>query len=133
MSKQDFDIHSSGAYYFEMARTAFSLRLPLAERAALETLSKIEGRPMNHLLNDAVKNYLSQSGERERSLEENLERLRAYRSRDPEFKQAITAFVESELREQDPVEGVPVRGNFVNGELVETGPAQKKIRELLNA
>lgn len=88
---------------------------------------------MNHLLNDAVKSYLSQSGERERNLEENLERLHAYRKRDPEFKQAIAAFVEAELREEDPVEGVPVRGSFVNGKLVEAGPAQKKIRELLNA
>jgi addiction module RelB/DinJ family antitoxin len=70
---------------------------------------------------------------RERSLEENLERLRAYRKRDPEFKLAIAAFVEGELREDDPAEGVPVRGKFIDGQLVETGPAQKKIRELLNA
>ena len=116
-----------------MARSAFTLRLPSAERDALETLSKIEGRPMNHLLNDAVKSYLRRTGEQERSLNENLERLRAYRKRDPEFKKAIAAFVEAELREADPVEGVPVRGSFVDGQLVEAGPAQTKIRELLNA
>jgi predicted DNA-binding protein len=116
-----------------MATTAFTLRLPSEERAALETLSKIEGRPMNHLLNDAVKSYLLQSGKKERSLEENLERLRAYRKRDPEFKLAMAAFVEGELREDDPAEGVPVRGKFVDGQLVEAGPAQKKIREILNA
>ncbi|HEY5329604.1 MAG TPA: hypothetical protein VIJ79_06950 [Acidobacteriaceae bacterium] len=88
---------------------------------------------MNQLLNDAVRSYLSHSGPRERSLEENLERLRAYRKRDPEFKAAMADFVQAELAEEDPMDGVPVRGEFVAGEFVEAGPAQKKIRELLNA
>jgi hypothetical protein len=88
---------------------------------------------MNQLLNEAVKSYLSRTSPKERSLEENLERLRVYRQRDPEFKAAMADFVAAELSEEDPMEGVPVRGEFIGGEFVEAGPAQKKIRELLNA
>ena len=88
---------------------------------------------MNQLLNEAVKSYLSHSSPKERSLEESLERLRAYRNRDPEFKAAMADFVTAELAEEDPMEGVPLRGEFVAGEFVEAGPVQKKIRELLNA
>jgi hypothetical protein len=55
------------------------------ERAALEHLSKVEGRPMNQLLNEAIKSYLSRKGRKERSLEANLAALRAYRKQDPGF------------------------------------------------
>jgi hypothetical protein len=37
---------------------------------------------MDQLLNEAVKSYLSRRGRKERSLEENLARLRTYRERD---------------------------------------------------
>jgi len=41
--------------------------------------------------------------------------------------------VESEAGLDDPVEGEPVDGQFVNGELAPIGPAQSRIRELLGA
>jgi len=116
-----------------MARVPFTLRIDAEERAALEDLSRIEGRPVNQLLNEAVKSFLSRRGPRERSLETTLARLRAYRERDPGFKRAIAAFVESEAGLDDPVEGEPVDGQFVNGELAPIGPAQSRIRELLGA
>ncbi len=41
-----------------MARVAFTLRIDAEERAALENLSKVERRPANQLLNEAVRNFL---------------------------------------------------------------------------
>jgi predicted transcriptional regulator len=116
-----------------MTRIAFTLRLPSDERAALENLSKIEGRPINQLLNEAVKSYLSRRGRKERSLEENLTRLRTYRERDPGFRNAIAAFVECDASFDDPLEGAPIEGQLVDGEFRAAGPAQSKIRELLGA
>lgn len=100
---------------------------------ALEILSKIEKRPINRLLNEAIKVYLKGRGSKERSLETNLERLRAYRRRDPGFKKAIAAFVEAEATHQDPLEGEPVKGRIVDGRLEPVGPVQSRIRELLGA
>jgi len=116
-----------------MIRSAFTLRLPSDERVTLENLSKIKGRPMNQLLNEAVKSYLSRRGRKERSLEENLARLRTYRKRDPGFRNAMAAFVESDASSEDPLEGAPIEGRLVDGEFRAAGPAQSKIRELLGA
>jgi hypothetical protein len=43
-----------------MARIPFTLRIDAEERTALEHLSGLDGRPMNQLLNEAIKSYLSQ-------------------------------------------------------------------------
>jgi hypothetical protein len=112
-----------------MARIAFTLRIEAEERAALENLSKIEGRPVNQLLNEAIKSFLVRRGPRERSLEANLARLRAYRESDPGFQCAVAAFVESEASLDDPVEG-----QVVTSEPIEPiGPAQSRIRDILGA
>src|SRR5271169_3344835 len=111
-----------------MARVPFTLRIDTAERAALKHLSKIEGRPINHLLNEAIKNYLSRRGRKERSLEANLAGLRAYRSQYPGYKRAIAAFVEGEASIEDPLEGKVIEGEFVEGQLKPAGPVQRKVR-----
>jgi hypothetical protein len=112
-----------------MARIPFTLRIDAEERAALEDLSKIEGRPVNQLLNEAIKSFLTRRGPRERSLEANLARLRAYRESDSGFERAVAAFVESEASFDDPVEG-----QVVTSEPIEPiGPAQSRIRDLLGA
>jgi len=116
-----------------MARVPFTLRIDAEERAALENLSKIEGRPVNQLLNEAIKSFLIRRGPRERNLEMTLARLRAYRKRDPGWRSAMAGFVESEATLDDPLEGEPIEGQFRNGKLVAAGPAQGKIRELLGA
>jgi hypothetical protein len=103
------------------------------EREALENLSRIERRPVNQLLNEAVKSLLLRRGPRERSLDASLERLRAYRERDPEFLQAHRAFVEAEASLDDPLEGQPIEGQLVNGRVEPIGPIQSKIRERLGA
>jgi hypothetical protein len=111
-----------------MARVAFTLRIEREERIALEDLSKVVGRPINQLLNDAIKSYLHQQSPKERSLEANLERLRTYRKHDPGFQRAIAQFVEAEVSGGDPLEGEPFE------EQVDIqGPVQSRIRELLGA
>ena len=79
-----------------MSRVPFTLRIESKESDALKSLSKIEGRPINQLLNEAIKSYLSRRGQKERSLEATLASLRAYRQQDPGFKRAADAFVEAE-------------------------------------
>lgn len=116
-----------------MARVPFTLRIETEERVALENLSKIEGRPVNQLLNDAIKSFLSRRGPKERSLETTIARLRAYRERDPGFQSAIAAFVVSEATLDDPLKGELIEGQFMDGKLAPVGPAQSRIRELLGA
>ena len=116
-----------------MARIPFTLRIDQEERTALEHLSEVEGRPVNQLLNEAIKIYLSQHGSKEASLEANLSALQKYRKRDPGFGGAISAFVDAEAGLEDPFEGKPVDGQFVEGQFQPAGPVQSKIRELLRA
>ena len=116
-----------------MSRVPFTLRIDAAERAALESLSRIEGRPVNQLLNEAIKGFLSRRGPKELSLETTLASLRAYRERDPEFQNAKARFVEAEATLEDPLDGELLQGQLVGGRLVPAGPVQSRIRELLGA
>jgi hypothetical protein len=116
-----------------MARIPFTLRIDAEERIALEHLSELEGRPINQLLNDAIKIYLGQQSPKEASLEASLSALQKYRKRYPGFKHAIDAFVDAEARLDDLLEGTPVEGQFVGGQFQPAGPVQSKIRELLRA
>jgi predicted transcriptional regulator len=116
-----------------MARVALTLRIDAEERAALESLSKVERRPVNQLLNEAVRNFLLRRRPKDRSLQANLERLRACRERDPQFRRARKAFVEAEASVDDPLEGEPIEGQLVNGRVEPIGPAQSKIRDILGA
>lgn len=125
-----------------MTRKASTFRIDPTVQAALENLSRILKRPMNQLVNEAVKDYVDQRGRKvERDLEATLASLRAYRKRDPHFQTAIAAFVDAEARfgKEDPAEGKVVIEKLVNGQLVEgqpaegTGPIQTEIRRRLNA
>jgi len=115
-----------------MSRIAFTLRIDAAERNALKNLSKIEGRPINQLLNEAVRNYLGQKGQKERSLEASLHSLKAYRRKDPGFRKAMAAFVEAEAAGNDPLEGEAIEGNPEDG-VEATGPVQGKVRGVIGA
>lgn len=114
-----------------MSRTAFTLRIDAEERVALENLSRIEGRPMNQLLNEAIKGYLRQRGRKERSLEANLASLQAYRKKDPGFRKAMAEFVEAEATLDDPLEGEIIEPQSNKGK--PAGPVQSKIRDILGA
>lgn len=91
-----------------MARIPFTLRIGAEERSALESLSKIEGRPLSQLINEAIQDYLRQKGKKERATDVDLARLRAYRQQDPKFQRAIAALVEAEATVKDPLEGEPI-------------------------
>lgn len=125
-----------------MARTASSFRLDPNVQARLAHLSRVLHRPMNQLVNKAVEAFVEvQSAEVERDLESTLTALRAYRKRDPHFREAIAAAVEAEatLGKDDPAEGKIHRGKLVNGKLIETSTEeissaiQSEIDRLLNA
>lgn len=133
MSKLHIDIILPSAYAIDMTRTAFTLRIDAEERNALKNLSKIERRPINQLLIEAIKNYLGQKGREERSLEASLSSLRDYRKRDPRFRQAIAAFVETEASLKDPLEGEVIEGAVVEDLSKPTGPVQSKVREVIGA
>ena len=125
-----------------MPRKATTVRIDPLAQAALENLSQVLKRPMNQLVNEAVKDYVERrSKEVERDLEATLTNLRAYRRRDSHFDEAVAAFVDAEARlgKEDPAEGKVVIGKLVNGQLVEertiqdASPLQAAIRRLLNA
>ena len=113
-----------------MARTAFTLRIDAPERNALKSLSKVEGRPINQLLIEAIRSYLSQKGRQERALEANLKTLREYRRKDPGFKRAIAAFVEADATQKDPLEGEPVESG-IDEPSQPIGALQSKLREVI--
>ena len=114
-----------------MPQVPFTLRIPAAEREALENISKIEGRPINQLLNEAIQQYLHQPGRKERDLESRLRALREYRQKDASYQQAIDAFVEAEVSRKDPLEGeVPGSDKRRSGRV---GSLQKKIRGVIGA
>jgi hypothetical protein len=113
-----------------MARTALTLRIDAPERDALKSLSKVEGRPINQLLIEAIRSYLGQKGRRERNLEENLKTLRDYRRKDPRFRRAIAAFVEAEASQKDPLEGDPVEAGTEHPSQP-IGELQSKLREVI--
>ena len=131
MSKANIDTTHLLLYTTTMSRIAFTLRIDARERAALDHLSEVEGRPINQLLNEAIKIYLGRRGPNEHKLEANLAGLREYRNQDPGFQRAIDAFVEAEAVHKDPLEGEPINGEFVEGKFKPAGPVQSKIRELL--
>lgn len=129
MSKYYIDIISGFVYPCRMARVAYTLRIDEKERTALENLSKIEGRPVNKLLNEAIKNYLHHKGRREDALKNTLSRLEAYRREDPEFNRAALAFIKAEASLEDPLEGEVVEDPHPKA----TGPVQNRIRKILGA
>ncbi len=116
-----------------MGKAALTLRIGTEERNALRNLSKIEGRPVNQLVVEAVKRYLAQRGQKEKSLEASLALLKAYRKKDPGFEHAISAFVGAEATTKDPLEGTPFEEKTAADPLKPASPVQNKVREILGA
>lgn len=133
MSKGIIDIIYGLVYCFNVSRKPFTLRIESAERSALQNLSVLEGRPINQLLNEAIKSYLSQRGQKERDLEATLAGLRKYREQKDTIKRAIVAVVEAEMTQADPLEGELMEGQISGGRFEPAGPVQNKIRRLLGA
>ena len=99
----------------------------------LIVLGEVLERPLNKLVNEAVKEFIiKRSVQAQSELEETLRRLKALRKRDPQFKAARAKFVEAEARfgHDDTLEGEvlpPVRAAASA-----KGPVQAKVRGLLH-
>src|SRR5260370_25987778 len=78
---------------FNMPLKASIFRLDPDAQAALAHLSKLLGRPMNKLVNEAVRDYLLKTTQKERELEGTLASLRAYRERDLQVRETPAAYL----------------------------------------
>jgi predicted nucleotidyltransferase len=76
-----------------MARKASIFRLDPDTQAALVNLGRLLGRPMNKLVNEAVRDYLLKTSPKERELEGTLASLRAYRDRDVQVRETSAPYV----------------------------------------
>ena len=89
------------------ARKATTFRIDSIINSRLEKLSKLLGKSLNKLANEALEEFVNRRTlEVEHDLEETLKDLRAYRKSDPNFEHAIADFVEAEATVKlDPAEG----------------------------
>lgn len=103
---------------------ATTFRIEESTMVGLEKLSAILNKPLNKLVNEAMRDYVAHRiSEVEVDLASTLEDLRTYHQSDPDFDRSIAAFVEAEVSTtDDPAEGTVV---------AEAGPARKKILKLL--
>lgn len=108
-----------------MIRKATTYRLDPVVHASLSKLSQALGRPLNRLVNEAVSDFVARrSKEVDADLEASLEKLRAYRTSDPDFERAIADYVDAEASlKEDPAEG---------RRAVDVGSAQTRMLKLLN-
>jgi predicted nucleotidyltransferase len=67
-------------------------RLDPDAHSALLRLGKLLGRPMNKLINEAVRDYLLKTSEAESEVEQTLANLRAYRSRNLQVAEPAVAY-----------------------------------------
>jgi uncharacterized protein len=88
-----------------MPRKASLFRLDPAAQSALSQMGKLLGRPMNKLVNEAVREYLLKVSPRERELEGTLESLRAYRERDLRVTEPPVAYGGAESGNHEVVQG----------------------------
>ena len=88
-----------------MAGIPFTLRIDVAERVrSVKNLSKIEGRPINQLLNEAIKNSFPIGRARRNAVWNPPWRaLKNIGRRMPVFARAIAEFAEGEASLADPL------------------------------
>lgn len=116
---------------------AKTLRLAPEFEAGLGLLKSVLNVPINKMVNEAVGEYIQKrAAEVEIDLTGVLERVKAYRRADPQFKQALARLVKAEARHggNDPVEGVVVDLDPpTRVRKSKAGPAQRMVRGLLKA
>ena len=111
------------------APVATTVRLDRGLHEGLELLHLTLKRPVNKLINEAVRDYLAvRTAQAQQELTGLAARLEAYRLRDPGFEQAAARFVEAEaaLGAADPAEGRPLAP-----EPIAPGSARARVRKLL--
>ncbi len=78
-----------------MPRKASLFRLDPDSQSALAHLSRLLGRPVNKLVNEAVRDYLLKTSQKERELEGALASLRAYRERDLQVREPVADYLDT--------------------------------------
>jgi predicted transcriptional regulator len=104
---------------------ATTVRLQAELLAGLALLQRILKKPMNRMINEAVRSYVEhQSSQVEADLQQVLERVKAYRRSDPGYRKLWAEFVDAEARygKDDPVEG----------RIKSAGPVQTRVRDILS-
>ena len=107
---------------------ATTVRIEPRLQRGLELVQKIEKKPINKLINQAIAEMVDgMTAKIEGRLDDLLAQIKAYRRKDPNFDAAIAAFVDAEakLAGDDPAEGSVERRSG------KAGPAQAMVRELL--
>ena len=110
------------------------VRLEPALRQGLVMLQGVLKVPMNKLVNQAVGDFIKKrTAEVETDLEAVLKQVKAYRKRDPKFREAIRLTAEAEA--QAAKDGVrdPAQGTTYLIQAKKAGPAQSMVRELLSS
>jgi predicted transcriptional regulator len=114
-----------------MNAKATTIRFDPKVKHQLTKLSKLLGKSVNLLTNDAVREYvLKQTIDAEQELEEMLEDLRAYRKSDPVFKRANDEFVAAEVSLTDRED--PAQGEIYIEAETETETEEKTVRAMLH-
>ena len=107
------------------APKATTVRLRPGLITGLSLLQRILKKPMNRMINEAVHRYVErQTSAVETDLQNVIERVRAYRRSDPNYKKLWAEFVDAEARhgKDDPVEG----------RIKNAGPVQTRVRDILS-
>lgn len=108
-------------------KKASTFRLHEDLQAGLDLISQLQHRPKNKLVNEAVAEYVTRHAlQAEDEVKAVLRSLKSYQKSDPDFAQAIAAFVDAEAShgKDDPMEGQTVSS---------VGPVTQKLRQLLHA
>lgn len=109
-------------------KRATTFRLHQDVQAGLDLVSQLQHRPKNKLVNEAVAEYVTRHAlEADEALHGVLKRLKAYQKTDPDFAQAIDAFVNAEAahgKHEDPAEGQPAPAS---------SPVTQGLRQLIDA
>jgi hypothetical protein len=119
-----------------MAVKASTFRIEPSVQAGLENLSRVLKRPMNQLVNEAVRDYVRRrNAEVERKLESTLASLRAYREQDPDVERAIAAVATADVRhsQEGPGEGAPGEGAVVADKVAEKVVTAKPVTDAAEA
>ena len=85
-----------------------TFRVDPAIQGGLKTLSRLMGKPVNKLVNDALLQYVkAQAGKMHVELQQDVDLLQQYRDLDPDLTRSIEQGIQREIGYvgQDPIEG----------------------------
>ena len=78
---------------FQACHESMLIQALTRRQLALVNLGRLLGKPMNKLVNEAVRDYHLKTSKKERELEGTLASLRAYRERDSQVREAPAKYL----------------------------------------